>query len=63
MIIGEIMSVYTIFTHPVKDFYTWQAVFEQLEYVRKEADELSAVVCAACRRPQYGYHNQHMGLS
>ena len=44
MIIGEVMSAYTIFTHPVKDFYTWQAVFDQLEYVRKEADERSAVV-------------------
>ena len=38
------MSAYTIFTHPVKGFDTWQAVFDQFEYVRKEADKRSAVV-------------------
>jgi quinol monooxygenase YgiN len=38
------MTAYTIVTHPVKDFDTWKASFEQFEPIRKEAGELSAVV-------------------
>jgi len=38
------MAAYTITTHPVKDFDAWKAVFDQLEPVRKEGGERSAVV-------------------
>ena len=38
------MAAYTITTHPVKDFGAWKAVFDQLEPVRKEGGERSAVV-------------------
>ncbi len=30
------MTAYTIVTHPVKDFDTWKASFEQFEPIRKE---------------------------
>ena len=38
------MAAYTIATHPVKDFDTWKAIFDQFEPIRKEAGERSAVV-------------------
>ena len=38
------MAVYTIATHPVKDFDAWKAIFDQFEPIRKEAGERSAVV-------------------
>ena len=38
------MAGYTIATHPVKDFDTWESIFDQFEPVRKEAGERSAVV-------------------
>ncbi len=38
------MGIYTIATHPVKDFNTWKSLFDQFEPVRKEGGERSAVV-------------------
>jgi|TARA_B110000196_G_C20927017_1_gene558096 quinol monooxygenase YgiN len=38
------MAVYTIGSHPVKDFDAWKTIFDQFEPVRKEAGERSAVV-------------------
>ena len=38
------MAVYTIVSHPVKDFDAWKTIFDQFEPVRKEAGERSAVV-------------------
>ena len=38
------MAVYTIATHPVKDFDAWKAIFDQFEPIRKEGVERSAVV-------------------
>ena len=38
------MAAYSIVTHPVKDFDTWKAVFDQFESLRKEGGELSAVI-------------------
>ena len=38
------MAAYTITTHPVKDIDAWKSVFDQLEPVRKEGGERSALV-------------------
>ena len=38
------MAVYTIASHPVKDFDAWKTIFDQFEPVRKKAGERSAVV-------------------
>ena len=38
------MAVYTIGSHPVKDFDVWRTVFDRFEPLRKEAGEQSFVV-------------------
>ena len=45
------MAVYTIATHPVRDFDAWKAIFDQFEPIRKEGGERSAVVLRLAEDP------------
>ena len=47
------MAVYTIGSHPVKDFDVWRTIFDQFEPLRKEAGERSSVVLRHADDPNF----------
>ena len=47
------MAVYTIGSHPVKDFDVWRTIFDRFEPLRKEAGEQSSVVLRHADDPNF----------
>ena len=47
------MAVYTIGSHPVKDFDVWRTSFDRFEPLRKEAGEQSSVVLRHADDPNF----------